>query len=309
MIPTSPFDFNGTVFRPDHFPSKDMHWELGAYWQTFRWKHENYGIRLQNIGNLQSPKIRATIFARDKPSALTFKEITEEIRWRFDLESVGVPRFVRRFQDDKYAGPAIRRHLGMRLKSGYSLYEYLVITVMLQNTTVQRSVSMLQALFEQYGQQVSFDGQIFWTFWDPERIQEASEEELRGLRLGYRAKTLKRQAEQFMRGMVDEDNLRKTRDREVLEKALDEIYGVGSQSAWYMASEFFHFYDALDYISPWEGKIVGRILFGPNVNLEKVREFFAKWYDEFRGLAFSYLLIDIFWQHRERPVKWLSRLI
>ncbi len=150
---------------------------------------------------------------------------------------------------------------------------------------------------------------FLWAFWDPERIHEASEEELRGLRLGYRAKTLKRQAEQFVRRMVDEDKLRKTRDREVLTKTLDEIHGVGSQSAWYMASEFFHFYDALDYISHWEGKIVGRILFGRNVNLERVREFFAERYGEFRGLAFSYLLIDIFWQHRERPVKWLSRLI
>jgi 3-methyladenine DNA glycosylase/8-oxoguanine DNA glycosylase len=148
-----------------------------------------------------------------------------------------VPRFVKKFQNDRIVGPAIRRHSGMRLKSGSSLYEYLVITVMLQNTVVRRSVSMLKALFERYGQLVSFDDQSLWTFWDPERIHEASETELRDLKLGYRAKTLKRQAEQFLTGVFKETELRKIREKAALVESLDEIHGVGSQSAWYMASE------------------------------------------------------------------------
>lgn len=161
MYPTSPFDFDSTVFRPDHFPSMDMQWEPGKYWQTLRLKHDNYGIRLKNLGNHQKPEIKAIIFARKKPGMSTFSEIIREILWRFDLQSAGVPRFVRKFRDDRYIGPVIRRHPGMRLKSGYSLYEYLVITVLLQNTVVQRSISMLQALFEEYSHQVSFDGRVF----------------------------------------------------------------------------------------------------------------------------------------------------
>lgn len=309
LVPTSPFHFDGTVFRPDHFPSRDMQWKSGTYWQTLRWKHSNYGLRLQNLGNYRNPKIKATIFAEKKTSSNTLREIANEIRWRFDLDSTGVPLFVRKFRRDNLVGSALRHHPGMRLKSGYSLYEYLVITVLLQNTIVQRSISMLQILFEKYGKQVSFDGHVLWTFWDPESIHDASEKELRSLKLGYRAKTLKRQAESFVQGTVDERELRNTKDRGTLAKALDEIYGVGSQSAWYMATEFFHFYDALDYISPWEGKIVSRIVFGRYRSLEKLRDFFAKRYGEFRGLAFSYLLIDIFWQHREMPIEWLSRLV
>jgi hypothetical protein len=55
----------------------------------------------------------------------------------------------------------------MRASSGVSLYEFLVITVMLQNTVVRRSVSMLQALFERYGTRVTFGGRTLWAFWDP----------------------------------------------------------------------------------------------------------------------------------------------
>ncbi len=309
LIPTPPFDFDGTVFRPDHFPSKDVEWEPGLYWQTLRWKHESLGVRLQNLGSKDYPKIRADIFSKKKPTTATVEEIVSEIRWRFDLDSSGVPRFVNEFRKDRYLGPPIQRHPGMRLKGGSSLYEYLAVTVMLQNTIVRRSVAMLQALFERYGQEVSFDGHALWTFWDPEKIHVAPEDELRSLRLGYRARTLKRQAEQFVSGMIDEDELRGIRDSNKIAQALDEIYGVGPQSAWYMASEFFHFYDSLDYVSPWEGKIVGRILFGREVSTEKVQQFLTKRYGEFRLLAFSYLLIDLFWRHRESPIKWLSRRI
>jgi 3-methyladenine DNA glycosylase/8-oxoguanine DNA glycosylase len=309
LIPTSPFDFDGTVFRPDHFPSKDGEWEPGVYWQTLRWNGENFGVRLQDLGTHKRPRIKANVFAKQKPSPSTFQEILSEVRWRFDLDSAGVPRFVDRFRKDQYLGPAIRHHPGMRLKSGYSLYEYLVITVMLQNTVVRRSVSMLQALFERYGQKVSFDGHSLWAFWDPEKIRMTSEEELRALKLGYRAKTLKRQAEQFVKGRINDSDLRRVRNSKKLAETLDDIYGVGAQSAWYMATEFFHFYDSLDYISPWEGEIVGRILFGRKVSTRKVQEFLTNRYGEFRSLAFAYLFIDLFWQHRETLVQWLSQVI
>ena len=283
--------------------------ERGAYWQTLRWNHESLGVRLQNLGTSNHPKVKVNVFAERKPAPSTFHAIMGELRWRFDLDSIGVPRFANLFRKDKYLGPAIQRHPGMRMKSGYSLYEYMVITVMLQNTIVRRSVSMLQALFERYGQEVSFDGHDLWTFWDPEKIHTASEKELRSLKLGYRARTLKRQAEQFVSGMIDESELREIRDSEEIARALDEIYGVGSQSAWYMASEFFHFYDSLDYVSPWEGKIVGRVLYHRDVSKTKVQEFLTRRYGEFRLLAFAYLMIDLFWQHRESPFEWLTKMI
>jgi DNA-3-methyladenine glycosylase II len=309
LLPRPPFHFDGTVFNPGHFPSRDYRWELGYYWQTLRWKGKTYGIRLRDLGSIEQPKVELTIFAEEKPSEPTIKEIAQEVRWRFDMDSVGVPEFVYRFRQDEYLGPAIRRRPGMRPKSGCSLYEYLVVTVMLQNTVVRRSVAMLQALFERFGRLVSFDGQRLWAFWDPRSVHQALEEELRALKLGYPARILKRQAEQFVRGEVDELELRKIQDKGALVKMLDGIYGVGTQSACYMLFEHFHFYDAPEFIPPWEGKIVGWILFGHEVPSEQIRGFLAERYGEFRQLAFYYLLTDLFWQHREEPIPWLVGLI
>ncbi len=309
LTPTAPFHFDGTVFNPSHFPARSEAWVPGRYWQSFRWRGRTYGVRLRDAGTVGRPRMRLALFARRRPGRRALTEIADEIRWRLDLDSTGVPAFVRRFRRDPYVGPAIRRRPGMRASSALSLYEYLVITVMLQNTVVRRSVAMLQALFERYGRRIVFDRQDLWAFWDPEAIDKAPEEELRALKLGYRARILKRQAEQFTNGAIDESSLRGLGDREAIVGKLDEIYGVGVQSAWYMLSEFFHFYDALEHVSPWEARIAGRALFGREVSGERLQRFFTDRYGEFREIAFHYLFTDLFWQHRERPIPWLAPMI
>ncbi len=309
LTPTAPFHFDGTLFNPSHFPVRSEAWVPGRYWHTFRWRGGTYGVRLRDAGTVGRPRIRLTLFARRRPGARALTGIADEFRWRLDLDSTGVPAFVRRFRRDPYVGPAIQRRPGMRAANALSLYEYLVITVMLQNTVVRRSVSMLQALFERYGRRIVFDRQDLWAFWDPQAINEAPEEDLRALRLGYRARTLKRQAEQFTNGGIDERALRGISDRQVIVAKLDEVYGVGAQSAWYMLSEFFHFYDALEHVSPWEAKVAGRALFNREVSAERLQRFFTDRYGEFRELAFHYLFTDVFWQHREHPIPWLSPLI
>lgn len=309
LTPTAPFHFDGTVFNPSHFPSSDTRWKPGIYWQTMRWKGQVFGIRLGDVGSCTQPRVEMTVFAREALSAHRIKELVDEVRWRLDMDSLGVPKFVCRFKKDRYLGSAILRRLGMRPRSGNSLYEYMVITVMLQNTMVRRSVSMLQALFEQYGELVSFDEQHLWGFWDPESIYRAGEEELRALKLGYRAKTLKRQGEPFVRGDIDELALRQIHNKQVLSRKLDEIYGVGPQSIWYMLFELFHFYDAQEHVSAWEAKVMGRFLFRRDVSPEKVQRFFRERYGIFRQLAFHYLMMDVFWQHREKPIEWLTPLI
>jgi 3-methyladenine DNA glycosylase/8-oxoguanine DNA glycosylase len=94
-----------------------------------------------------------------------------------------------------------------------SLYEYLIIGIVLQNATVRRSIQMFKALLESYGINLEFDGKSLWCFWQPGRLQTVSEDELRGLKVGYRAKSIKKIDEAFTLGAIDERELRRC-DRE-----------------------------------------------------------------------------------------------
>ncbi len=45
LVPTAPFDFDGTAHNPSHFPSQEVAWEPGTRWQTMRWRRRTLGIR------------------------------------------------------------------------------------------------------------------------------------------------------------------------------------------------------------------------------------------------------------------------
>jgi len=307
--PTPPFCFDGTVFKPLHFPSGDQTWEPGVLWQTIRLQNDAYGIVLRNKGEVNRPLIELTVHGTSPITEGTLEEITNEVRWRYDLDSRGVALFVRKFSGDRLLGPVIKKWKGTRPKSGYSLYEYLVITIMLQNTVVRRSVKMLQSLFESYGRLVEFEGKRLWSFWGPESIRQASEQELRGLKIGYRAKTLKRQAAQFVSGEVDQTKLRRLTG-DVLLQELDEIYGVGPQSAGYLSAEFFHDYNMMKNISPWDAKIYSHLLFGHGrASPKKILAFLEKNYPGYKALVAEYLLTDVSWRNKEVGVAWLQKLI
>jgi 3-methyladenine DNA glycosylase/8-oxoguanine DNA glycosylase len=307
--PTSPFCFDGTVWKPLHFPSNDQTWKPGVLWQTIRLHDDAYGFVMRNEGTVGRPLIELAVFGRNPFGEKTVEDIANEVRWRYDLDSRGIATFVRKFRSDRLLGPVIGKWRGTRPKSGYSLYEYLVITVMLQNTVVRRSVQMLQSLFETYGQLVEFDGMRLWSFWRPEAIHQASEQELRRLKVGYRARTLKRQAAQFVSGEINQAELSRLKGEALLQK-LDVIYGVGAQSASYLSSEFFHDYDMIRSVSPWDAKIYSHLLFGHGrASPRRILEFLGANYSGFKTLAIEYLMTDVSWENKEHGVKWLQKLV
>jgi 3-methyladenine DNA glycosylase/8-oxoguanine DNA glycosylase len=266
-------------------------------------------MALRNKGTVVSPLIELTVHGGSPLDGKVMEDIADEVRWRYDLDSREISSFVRKFRTDRLLGPVIRKWRGTRPKSGYSLYEYLVITVMLQNTVVRRSVQMLQNLFETYGRLIKFDGKRLWSFWRPEDIHCAGEEELRELKVGYRARTLKRQAAQFVSGEIDPREWRKLKGDALLQK-LDGIYGVGPQSAGYLCSEFFHDYDMMKSVSPWDAKIYSHLVFGHgDASPKRILEFLDRNYSGFRALAIEYLLTDVSWRNKESGVGWLQKLI
>ena len=48
LKPTSPYNFDATIYKPSHFPSSDNEWEKGKYWITMVWKGEYLGLKLEN---------------------------------------------------------------------------------------------------------------------------------------------------------------------------------------------------------------------------------------------------------------------
>jgi len=306
--PKAPFNFDATVHKPSHFPAPIEDYMEGVYWQTMMFHSKVLGLKMESKGTIDNPAIRLTFFSEVPLTKKETDEIVKEIRWRFDLDG-DLSEFSNKFDHDDLLGPLLQKWRGMHVSCGNSLYELLVISIALQNATVRRTVQMMEALLDKYGTKVRFDGKELYAFWEPERLERASEQELRELKVGYRAKYLKKTSEDFAKGVVDEFKLRQM-PMEEAKKELDKLYGVGPASASILLFEALHHYDTIEKIGPWEQKIYSRLLFNKElVPAETILQEIQKRYGKWKTLAMHYVFEDLFWKRKTQKIEWLEKLI
>lgn len=308
--PSIPFDFDSTFHKPDHFTSGDNHWELGIKWQTWWWKNETLGLKFINKGSKEKPKLDVGIYSERELSKDFIASLIEEIKYRYNLD-LDLDNFYKTFEKDKTLGPIIKKFKGMRPGHPSSLYEYLLIGIVLQNATVRRSVQMFKALLENYGTLVGFDDKKLWCFFKPGSLQKVSEQELRSLKFGYRAKSIKKIDDYFAQGFMNEMELRK-KDRETQTEELLKLYGVGPATVWYLLFDVFHHWDFFNHVSPWEQKIYSKVFFDIDpenpVPAEKILKYFER-FGDFKQLAVHYVWEDLWWKRKNENIPWLEKQI
>ncbi|MBI4447483.1 hypothetical protein HY643_00740 [Candidatus Woesearchaeota archaeon] len=308
LNPQPPYNFNANFHKPSHFPSSDNRWEENQYWITMLWKGRMLGLKFENKGRVDKPKIQLTVYSKKKLGEKYFLGILPEIRWRFNFDQ-DISSFCGKYKNDEFLKEAIKKWEGMKPIAAHSLYGTLIIYFVLQNAAVRRSVQMLENLFNKFGKKVEFDGKALSIFWEPKDMAKASEANLRELKVGYRAKFFKRLSEQFTNKEIDEFALRK-KNKEEVEKEILNIFGVGPASAEYLLFEDMYFLDALKTVPPWEQKIMSKLLFDQKlVSTQKIVNFFKKRYGGYEKLAFHYIWENLFWKRKKVHIGWLEKEI
>jgi 3-methyladenine DNA glycosylase/8-oxoguanine DNA glycosylase len=275
------------------------------------WQGRPLGLKFEDHGTVARPRITLSIWSEGEVGQDYLSGLIDEINYRYSFQ-LDLSEFNQKFKDDPHLGPLMDTWRGMRPLNCSSLYEYLMIAIVLQNATVRRSVNMMQALLEHYGRLLAYDNKELYCFWAPETMDEVTEQALRDLKVGYRAKSIKRVSEAFATNQVDEFDLR-NRSREEQRQALLGLYGIGPASAGYILCDVFHHLDELDHISPWEQKIYSKLFFDTEpdepVPVDKLMVFFNERFGGFRMLAVHYFWEDLFWKRKHEPVDWLEKLI
>lgn len=310
LYPKPSFRFDGTFYKPSHFPNKLKldDWELGKYWQGLRFGRKLYGLKIENAGTTTKPKLKVSVYSNKDFTEEEIEKIKEEIVWRFEL-NVDLKEFNDLAKKDKRFSPIFKKWMGMRNVSQYTLYELLIIAIVLQNATVRRSQRMLDALIGKFGTKVEFDKKELWAIWLPEDLEKISEQELRDLKIGYRAKFIKRLSQDFTRGKIDEMNLRNL-DKEAANRELIKLYGVGPETARILLFEAYHHYDVFDHVAPWQQKIYSRLFYDKKlVSASKIRDDIQKRYGKYSMLAVHYIWEDVFWRRKNEKIPWLEKEI
>jgi len=268
-----------------------------------------YGIKMENKGMTDKPRVKISIFSKSKLSKNELENIIEELNFRFEFNR-DILEFFRRFKNDKILSPFLKRWYGMHGSCSQSLYGLLMIGIFLQNTIIKRSVQMTKDMLEKYGVKVKFDGKEVYEFWKLEEMAKVPEEELRKLKVGYRAKLFIKSSQTFVKEKIDENELRQLPLEDAKEKLL-KLYGVGPETARILLTEALHYYDIFDHVAPWQQKIYSRLLFNKKlVSTNKIINYVKEKWDKWAHLAANYIWEDIFWQRKQgKKIDWLEKEI
>jgi len=302
--PKIPYNFDYSVHNPAHYPIPLNHWGTGKLWFSFRFKNKLIGVKLVNQGSISKPKIRAELYYKSKLDKKYIDTLLKELDYRFEF-SKDYSEFYKKFKKDKLLGKVLKKIKGMRSFCIEGLYEYLMIAILLQNTTVKRTVQMTNAMLDKYGDLIDFNGIKLYSIWKPERILKASESELRALKVGYRAKNFVRATKDYLK--LDEFTMRKL-DNVELRKELLKIYGVGPASVDYIMCGVFH-RSILTTIPPWEAKIYSQLLGLQTKDPKKIMDFLSKRFGKYKATAIGHLFMKLAWKHKREGVKWMEKLL
>jgi len=309
LKPILPYNFDPTVFKPAHYPDPLKIHEPGKYWFVLRLNNKVFGIKLVNKGKINKPEVQVILFSKTKPSKEEIKDIINEVSYRFEFKR-DISEFFKKFKNDKVLSPFIKKWYGMHGSCAQDLYGLLMIGIFLQNTVIKRSVQMTKDMLEKYGIKVNFDGKEVYYFWKPEDMMNVSEQELRDLKVGYRAKLFIKLSKTFVEEKINEAEIRKIPAEEAKQRLL-RLYGVGPETARILLVEAFHHYDIFEHVALWQQKIYSRLLFNKKlVPTNKIIKYIKNRWGDWANLAASYIWEDIFWQRKQgKKIDWLEKEI
>ena len=133
---------------------------------------------------------------------------------------------------DDYLSRAAAFGSGIRILN-QDLWEMVITFIISQQKTIPAIRALVEALSEKYGTRYKIPPTVsgyYYAFPTPEELNRASLDDLLALKLGYRAKYIKRICEDVCSGKLDLDRLRKLNYADSMEVLLS-CYGIGVKVA------------------------------------------------------------------------------
>jgi len=292
----SPFNFKYTVYKPSHFPTSLEEFDEASeiLYRTYRLNKEKLiGLEITDLQKSDGKDgLKIEIFSNKPLTEEEAKKIEAHVTYSYGLKE-DINEFYLSVASDESIREAINNLWGMRNSCFETLFEILNISSMLQNTTVKRSEQMMQAMLSNFGKRVIYNGKELFVFYTPEDIFNSSEERLRELKVGYRAKFLMEIARYFLQNPNLEEKL-KTMCLEDAKKNLMKIRGVGPYSARIALFQYLRRPHEINFDS-WKKKIFSKFFFGnENEPLEKVEKEAKNRWGVYAGYAALYIIEDLF---------------
>ncbi len=189
--------------------------------QLFRWeKHGDWWLGI--VGN-------RVLKVKQVDNALKFEGVdTDFVRSYFRLDD-NLPQIISEISQDSLIEQSVQTFFGLRIVR-QNPWECLISYICATYKNIPAIKNMISELSKRLGERASFEAHEFHVFPGPDKLAEASLNELRRCRLGFRAKRVREAARMVTCNEIDFEALRKL-DYETAKDELLPLPGVGNKVA------------------------------------------------------------------------------
>lgn len=199
-------------------------------------------------------------------------------------------------KDDKLK-EAITSKYGVRILN-QEFFEMLITFIISQNKQIPHIKQIVNHISERYGKKVGeYNGKSYYSFPTPAELSHANEEELRSLKVGFRAPYILDAVQKVVEGEIKEEIIQKLNNEEALAMLLS-IRGVGVKIAHCVLLFGLSRRDAFP-IDVWIKRIMEKIYYGKETNKEEIQAFASEQFGAYGGYAQQYL----FYYARDNKLK------
>ena len=185
--------------------------------QVFLWRKNGnywYGIngqdilKISNSGSIKSYQNIKTDFFRKKDN---------------------IEKIIKSISKDSITKKAVKQYAGLRILE-QDPFQCLISFITSSNSNIQKIKSSLEKMSKKFGVKVKFDNQEFFLFPKPEKLANASINEIKSCGVGYRARFIKEAANRTILEKINFEYLKKSNYQNAKEE-ICLIPGVGNKVA------------------------------------------------------------------------------
>ena len=208
----------------DSFELKDI-FDCG---QCFRWNMQNdgsyIGIFNGNVLNVKKQEDKV-IF-----NGVCNGDIKDIVRNYFDLDRDYKEIKKTLSEIDEYLKTSVEYGQGIRILN-QDLWETIISFIISANNNIPRIKGIVERLAKNYGSEIIWKGQKFYTFPTPEQLKDVTVEGFRKLGLGFRDVRIYETTHMILDGKVDLNYLQNEKDTNKVRDSLLSLSGVGPKVA------------------------------------------------------------------------------
>jgi DNA-3-methyladenine glycosylase II len=290
--PEGPFDLDLTLQRYRLFGSDAAHAYVdGVYQRVIELDGKLWLYALRRRESTVEPLIHVRILGGRvhlRQRVAVEAEIQHSLSLDLDLES-----FYQWASFDPTLTALIACCYGMRPPRAPTLFESLVTSITAQQVNLTFATTTRSRLIKRFGPCMTVDGQRFYGFPTPQRLAEASLEELRDMQFSWRkAEYIVNLARLVSAGELRLEEFSRLSNDEIIER-VTRVRGLGRWTADWLLARGLGRGDVVAAGDLGVRKAIGKFYYdGDTPAIEEVRRFAARW-GAFQNLAVHYLLAGL----------------